>query len=266
MFQAPDPATVRPLHILRKTLELLGRKWKDEQNYTYICDQFKSLRQDLTVQRIKNDFTVRVYETHARIALEKVGDIGEYNQCQAQLKELFRLGLPGCIDEFLGYRILYFVYTKNRTDQVKILSELSAEEKKGVGVKHALAVRKAVVTGDYHSFFLLYNRAPHMSMYLMDFFIELERFKAMKTICRAYRPNLQVDFIAKELGFIHPDEDEHGKKQSIDQCRKWLKDLGAPFAAGPPFTLIDAKLSAQFFTSKVMEVTSKGVDIKGQIY
>ncbi len=47
--QEPDPATVRPLPVLRQTLELLKRKWKEEENYPYICDQFKSLRQDLTV-------------------------------------------------------------------------------------------------------------------------------------------------------------------------------------------------------------------------
>ena len=72
---AVDPSTVRPLYILKQSLEFLIEKWKKEGNYTYICDQLKSLRQDLTVQRIKNDFSVRVYETHARIAIEKVSFI-----------------------------------------------------------------------------------------------------------------------------------------------------------------------------------------------
>ena len=72
LTSAPNPDHVRPLHVLEKTLEMLKRKWRSEANYSYICDQFKSLRQDLTVQHIKNDFVVTVYEIHARIALEKV--------------------------------------------------------------------------------------------------------------------------------------------------------------------------------------------------
>lgn len=65
-------SSVRPLHILRQTLQLLERKWREEKDYPYVCDQFRSMRQDLSFQHIRNDFTVKVYETNTRIALEKV--------------------------------------------------------------------------------------------------------------------------------------------------------------------------------------------------
>ncbi len=41
----PEPYTVRPLRVLKQTLELLKNKWKQSGDYSYICDQFKSLRQ-----------------------------------------------------------------------------------------------------------------------------------------------------------------------------------------------------------------------------
>jgi hypothetical protein len=42
------------------------------------------------------------------------GDLGEFNQCQGQLRELYKHGLPGHVMEFLGYRILYLLFSKNR--------------------------------------------------------------------------------------------------------------------------------------------------------
>ena len=180
----PVPETVRPLRVLEKTLDLLKRKWKNENNYGYICDQFKSLRQDLTVQHIKTEFTVSVYEIHARIALEK-GDLGEYNQCQTQLRALYAQNLGGHPMEFKAYRVLYFIHTSNRTDMNDLLAELTPVEKKDPAIKHALDARSALALGNYHRFFQLYLTTPNMGGYLLDMFVRRERLSALANICKA---------------------------------------------------------------------------------
>lgn len=180
----PAPDTVRPLSVLEQALDLVRKKWKKEHNYTYACDQLKSLRQDLTVQHIKNEFTVKVYEAHARIALE-MGDLGEYNQCQTQLRALYKLNLGGNPEEFVAYRILYYIYTCNRTDLNDVLADLTPTDKQKPGVQHALQVRSALASGNYHKFFRLYDEAPFMGPYLLDMFVQRERLAAMAAICKA---------------------------------------------------------------------------------
>lgn len=184
LTSAPNPDDVRPLEVLRNTLELLKKKWRTEGNYVYICDQFKSLRQDLTVQHIKNDFTTSVYEYHARIALEK-GDLGEYNQCQTQLRALYKQNLGGHPVEFKAYRILYFIHTCNQTDMNDVLSDLTPADKTEPAIKHALEVRSALALGNYHKFFKLYLTVPDMGAYLMDMFVERERLAALACLCKA---------------------------------------------------------------------------------
>jgi hypothetical protein len=43
------------------------------------------------------------------------GDMVEYNQCQATLKTLYELGIPGKVEEFTAYRILMLLHGRNKS-------------------------------------------------------------------------------------------------------------------------------------------------------
>jgi len=253
LTSAPDPKTVRPLATLRQTLELLKQKWREENNYAYICDQFKSMRQDLTVQRIKNDFTVQVYEIHARIALEK-GDLGEYNQCQSQLRGLYAYGLPGHTHEFLAYRILYLLHTRNQRDVNALMAELTTEDKLQPAVAHALAVRAAMRAGNYHQFFRLYHGAPNMNAYIMDHFVERERIQALTILSRALRPSCALSFIASELGW-----------DSIDEADAFLRAHGAACYVDSGAALGDTRWDARAALDALVRAAARfrKVDVRG---
>ena len=205
----PDPSTVRPLDVLRKSLDMVVQYWRStlpsNRDYHYACDQLKSIRQDLTVQCIRNSFTVLVYETHARIALE-IGDHEEFNQCQSQLKTLYEIVPSNDQYEFLGYLILYLIFIENTTEIQLTLSKLPRDSYKDPVIDHALKVRRAWSLNNYHRLFSLYKQSPAMSAKIMDWFIERERKQAIKIIMKSYRPNVPIEFICEQLAFDNIDD------------------------------------------------------------
>lgn len=249
----PKAELVRPEPILKQHLDNLKQEWttlpitskrkkkkivKERRDYNWFCSQLKAIRQDLTVQRIFNTLAVQVYEFHAGIALEE-GDLNEYNQSQTQLKELYDLlrhkdekeGLKNH-DEFIAYRIIYYVfltgnekYDGGSSDLFKIMLNLTGEQKKSPFILHALNVRRAVTENDYHAFFKLRQTCPNKGPCLMNLMLNNLRVIGLKRMMKAYL-SLNVDFILRELGFVKNGNVDLNKGTS------WLKDCGCKFNDG----------------------------------
>ncbi|KRY74696.1 Leukocyte receptor cluster member 8 -like protein [Trichinella pseudospiralis] len=218
LTSAPDPSQVRPEPILRQALHLVKKRWAKDLNYHSACDQLKSIRQDLTVQNIKNEFSIEVYETHARIALEK-GDKEEFNQCQSQLKELYlqNSGSPNEL-EFLAYRMLFFIFTESKLEVSRVYSSLTKKQKLDECVRFACKFFEAWLDENYYALFKLYlSNPPKMCSYVVEFVVLRERRLALKKMLKSYRPYLQISHLTSVLGF-----------SSEESCIAFLKKLKLP--------------------------------------
>ena len=212
LTSAPHPSVVRPERVLKLALESLMQKWEEDSlgvGYVYMCSQLKAIRQDLTVQHIKNDFTVQVYEVHARTALES-GDMNEYNQCQTQLKHLYIENLKGSEEEFLAYRILYYIYLQGNKkyqggsgDLLDIMKQITPKQYENEAVIHALDLRKCIQQENYYRFFQLLHSTPDLGNFILEPMLNNWRFAFLQRLCKACKPSvkLSVDFIVKAMGF-----------------------------------------------------------------
>ena len=230
LTRSPHAHEVRPLAVLRKALTWIKSKWVAGQDYAWVADQLKSLRQDLTVQHIVTPLTVEAYETHARLALEEA-DMDSYLQCVSRLRELVASGQksPHRI-EFVAYAILFQVCCTgasagrvaagaaaaslmtsvptdcapsssyaagdadapsdatgsariavgHRSQTAILLKALTRTELRHPAVAHAVAVARAVTTGDFFQFFSLYDNAPNMGVFLMQHLIDDMRLLALR--------------------------------------------------------------------------------------
>lgn len=295
LTSAPDPSTVRPLHILEQSLALVKQNWLKDHDYSYFCDQMKSIRQDLTVQNIRNSFTIHVYECHARVAILRQ-DLGEYNQCQSQLHLLYSTtrmdpvpntdvntnsSTDGCLFfeaqekahpiEFLSYRILYFIHTQNHVEMNKLLATLKPLQQANPMVQYSLSVRRAMLLNDYHQLCgqELWTNCPYLlCKCLVGLFIDRGRLTACKMICASYRPSIPIEYICKILSltegftFWCHKMDLNVKREGdyvvleTGKNRQTIKT---------DHLHLDTKASLEAVTERWCSMTTK-VDIKGQIH
>ena len=186
----PDPKTIRPENILKKALAYFKEKWrKGEIKYEYFSEQLRSIRQDLTVQGIRNKFSVEIYQAHIRLALE-AQDLDQYNSCMSRLFELYKEGLPGRIpvivtQEFKAYQIIYFTLQHLFIQLEKCLKNLTEDEKKSSEIKQAMSLNSALLQGNYHQVFQIRPNLLHFGPFLFDIFVPKIRALSLVKICKA---------------------------------------------------------------------------------
>ena len=193
----------RPYHILLESLPYVVEKYnRKEGNYEdYLCEQLKAIRQDLTVQSIENEFTVKVYETHARIALLNK-DVSEFNQCQTRLKDLYSKGIKGNTAEFLMYNIIYLTLTDSSPELNRVLKLLPKNDMiNHPFIKYAMMVQSSLSVFNYYKLFnTLYLKAPALGKSLIEIFAESIKKKALNYIYLSHMPTtLSVSFVCQSI-------------------------------------------------------------------
>jgi hypothetical protein len=231
LTEEADASCVRPVSVLKKALDMVKERYKEDEDYTYACDQLKSIRQDLTVQNIRNRFSAHVYEVHGRIALEQ-GDLNEYNACQCRLQEMRKEGISISDDEFMCYRLLYSLHVDSKVEMQSALFEyeatrwhvhshsssasasssfLSSEDQEGdtgdSNTRFAIDVICALRAQNMNQFLRLYSEPPRQAMYLMDHLLLRVRKEAFESIVKAYL-SLPVGVCTRLMGFAEEDKEE----------------------------------------------------------
>ncbi|KFH10815.1 SAC3/GANP family protein [Toxoplasma gondii VAND] len=234
LTNAPDPATVRPPEVLRRSFELILRKHREGASWRYVEEQFRSMRQDLTVQGVKDEFSRKVYETNGRLALS-YHDLGQFNQCQTQLRDLYkRLQVPEDDPErleYLCYRLVYMALQGMRLDVLRVMSEMTAAERGNSSVVYAMKVRRALADGNFRRYFYLASIGPHQTKHLCEIFEPRVRMLALVTLAKAslvLQPkqlqaelnfcDLQetMDFLTREGAVFNPDGKVDSKRSLLN--------------------------------------------------
>lgn len=200
LTERPVPSSVRPLSVLKKSLALMrekkqnGASWKE-----YLSGQMQSIRQDIIIQAIADEFALEVYETNARWCLEN-DDIPEFKRCLLRIDEFYNhLDLTSeHQDEFSCYALLFHLLPEDFPSLNAELATLAHGRKKlSPSLKHCVRICEAYIDNNWSLFFQLSKTTHFLEKHLLDPAAERLRINSLTSIFVSYAlPLLLVTFVA----------------------------------------------------------------------
>jgi hypothetical protein len=217
----PDPASVRPSDVLRKSLQAVAQREAAGEPYEVTSDFHMSICQDLRLQQIEDGLTVAAREAFALCAMRaRVGppgasksmDVKTLTSCLLHLQDLYAKnpGQPRQL-EFTVYRFLLWLGLVSATpDDSTNTMQLHASLKglaafaPHVTVAHAWQIMSAVLTGDAHTYFSLTAAPPdetgHQSHIHDTLLAPVVRARMFDAIRKAYKFSIPLEAVRPLLG------------------------------------------------------------------
>ncbi|EDR23473.1 leukocyte receptor cluster (lrc) member, putative [Entamoeba dispar SAW760] len=236
----PKSSEVRPLQVLYKSLNYVLTKYKENKEYDYICDQLKAIRQDLTLQHIENEFSIKVYEIHSDISLEN-NDVSEFIQCASALKQLYKkFGYSNNNPKVIFYisaMILCNMDSKNVSPitNYSLLREIPIEILINPNIQFVLNVKRAFDNGEYFTYLKLFKEAIPKFKVIMKLAIEKVRLKGLMLLFMSIGGVIEVKDVMNFLSFSNEKEyqefiskypliqDSNGKIQCVETLKSISK-------------------------------------------
>lgn len=162
--------------------------------------------------------------------------MGEYNQCQTQLINLYELN-PNQKneEEFVAYRLLYKLHNgaSPQRDLLNEIQELNEEQKKNQFISHAIQICRAFYSNNFFRFFKLYLETPNMGKYILDFHIKDVRCTFLKILAKSYPTGpLDLQWVSDILAF-----------ESVDQFCSFFKNCSLKLINESDKLLLDIRHS-----------------------
>ena len=182
------PELIRPQSVLEKSLGFVLGQYADGKDYCYIQNQCRSIRQDLLLQGIKNDFTIRVVQENIRVALLNQ-DLKEYEKLRLELHELYVQLPQHANEEIILCSIVYLILKEDYQSELTKLTEMQESELVLASVLFAQKVLNSLSQGNYALFFRLLKQIKGVSRNVIDIFKLKWQLRCLQLITKAFKSN-----------------------------------------------------------------------------